>query len=400
MGGGAIAAALLAWLPPGAATAATPAAAPSAPAPAPERGQQARTEEQLRAVRTEIARIRARVSRDQIESDHLQSGLRSAELAVAAARSTLDELRRNRADRAAHRAELATRRAVRERSLEQERTTLAAQARAAYLIGREEPLKLLLNQREPALAGRMLAYYGYFGRARAAQLAQIEADVAAIDSLDHALAAEDAQLAALEASRASDLAALEQARLRRADALAALKSESHSRAQTLASLQHQQSGLESLLRELRRALRALPGDVHDAFSGLKGKLAWPVSGQLVAHYGQVRAGAVHWDGVLIDTERGSPVHAVSPGRVVFADWLPGLGLLTIIDHGEGYLSLYAHNERLYKAVGERVAAGEVIATAGDTGGTSRPQLYFEIRKAGRPVDPRPWFHAPAPGTGG
>jgi murein hydrolase activator len=117
---------------------------------------------------------------------------------------------------------------------------------------------------------------------------------------------------------------------------------------------------------------------------------------VVARFGETRAGGVKWDGVLVATERGSPVRAVYQGRVIYADWLPGLGLLTIVDHGDGYMSLYGDNERLYKAVGEQVAAGDPIAEAGDSGGTTRPELYFEIRKGGRPVDPRPWFKASEP----
>jgi septal ring factor EnvC (AmiA/AmiB activator) len=121
-----------------------------------------------------------------------------------------------------------------------------------------------------------------------------------------------------------------------------------------------------------------------------------VSGKLLASYGQVRAGGVKWDGMLVSGAQGTPVRAVYHGRVVYADWLSGLGLLTIIDHGDGYLSLYGHNERLYKEVGEKVTAGDTIATVGDSGGRQTPALYFEIRKAGRPVDPRPWFKSAAP----
>ena len=135
---------------------------------------------------------------------------------------------------------------------------------------------------------------------------------------------------------------------------------------------------------------------NDAFARLRGKLAWPVSGHLVARYGEARAGGVRWDGVLVATERGTPVKAVCAGRVIYADWLPGLGLLAIVDHGDGYLSLYGHNERLYKAAGDAVAAGDTLAAAGDSGGSSRPELYFEIRKGGKPVDPRPWFKASDP----
>jgi septal ring factor EnvC (AmiA/AmiB activator) len=153
------------------------------------------------------------------------------------------------------------------------------------------------------------------------------------------------------------------------------------------------------VRELRRALERIdkfPTDSKDAFARLRGKLAWPVAGRLVASFGQTRAGGVKWDGVLLAGTQGTPVRAVYHGRVVYADWLSGLGLLTIIDHGDGYLSLYGHNERLYKEVGERVTAGDTIATLGDSGGRPRPELYFEIRKAGKPVDPRPWFKSSSP----
>jgi murein hydrolase activator len=137
-------------------------------------------------------------------------------------------------------------------------------------------------------------------------------------------------------------------------------------------------------------------DTNTAFGRLRGKLAWPVGGRLVARFGETRAGGLKWDGVVVAAERGAPVKSVAPGTVLYADWLPGLGLLTIVDHGEGYLSLYGHNDRLYKAVGERVAAGDALAAAGDSGGRARPELYFEIRKEGRPVDPRPWFRSTNP----
>ena len=129
---------------------------------------------------------------------------------------------------------------------------------------------------------------------------------------------------------------------------------------------------------------------------MRGKLAWPTTGRVIARYGQTRAGGLKWDGVLLSTTRGAPVRAVYHGRVIYADWLAGLGLLVILDHGDGYLSLYGHNEQIYRKVGERVTAGDPVAAAGDTGGRSSPELYFEIRRAGRPVSPIPWFRSPRP----
>jgi murein hydrolase activator len=370
-------------------------AALATPAPRPE-GDARKTEAQLEAVKAEIERITREVSAEQVERDRLTRDLRGAELSVGEARAALLEVRRQRAEDAARRAALAGEKKTRETQLAENRAGLAGQMRAAYLIGRQEPLKLLLNQKDPALAGRMFAYYSYFGRARAGQIKLIEDDVQRIGELEGELEAEDAKLAELEKQQRTQLSALETAREQRSHVLASLEAQSHTRAQNLARLKSEQAGLEKLLRELRAALQRFPVEGNDAFTRLRGKLSWPVSGQLVARFGEARAGGVRWDGVLVATERGTAVKAVCQGRVIYADWLPGLGLLTIVDHGDGYLSLYGHNEKLLKAVGEEVAAGDTIASAGDSGGSSRPELYFEIRKGGKPVDPGPWFKTPDP----
>lgn len=357
------------------------------------------TESELKAVQSEIAHVRASVSRDQAESDRVTRELRSAELSVAAARAALAQVRAERSARTLERVALEAQRKQSAARIAAERGTLAGEMRAAYLIGRDEPLKLLLNQQDPARVGRMFVYYGYFGRARAEELERVRAQVAKLDQLDGELASEEQRLAALQGEHQSEVDRLEHARAERTAALAALQADSRTRTERLARLTREQEGLEHLLAQLRRSLATVP-EGNSPFARLRGRLAWPVPGRIVASFGETRAGAVKWEGVLIQTERGAPVRAVSGGRVVFADWLPGLGLLTIIDHGGGYLSLYGHNERLYKSVGDAVAAGDPIAAAGDSGGTARPELYFEIRKAGRAIDPLPWFRASVPGGAG
>jgi len=356
-----------------------------------------KTEAELQAVKSEIERVSRQVSEEAVAKDRLSKELKNAELSVGKAREGLDGVRRSRAERAAKRAALAAQKKAREADLAQNRSALAGQLRAAYQIGREEPLKLLLNQKDPERAGRMFVYYSYFGRARADQIHDIETDVQAIADLDEQVQAEEAKLAELEKQQRADLMELEQAREKRSGVLASLTAESRSHAQSLERLKSQQGGLEKLLAELRRAMEKFPSiNSNDAFAHLRGKLTWPVGGRLVARFGESRAGGVKWDGVLVATERGAPVRAVYGGRVIYADWLPGLGLLTIIDHGEGYMSLYGHNERLYKTVGERVNAGDTLGAAGDSGGSNRPELYFEIRKGGKAVDPRPWFRSGEP----
>ena len=358
--------------------------------------QAQKAESELQSVKSEIDRITRQVSEEQVERDRLTQELRSTELSVGKARQSLEAVRHERAERAARRAVLANEKRDAQASIAKERTELAGQLRAAYLIGHEEPLKLLLNQKDPARAGRMFVYYSYFGRERADEIHAIEANVTRLGELDTELAEQDAKLADLEKQQKTQLSEVERARQQRTVVLANLESESHTNAQNLERLRSQQAGLEKLLRELREAMAKYPVDTNSAFGQIRGKLAWPVAGHLMARFGETRAGGVKWDGVLVATERGATVRAVYQGRVIYSDWLPGLGLLTIIDHGDGYMSLYGHNERLYKAVGDKVAAGDEIASAGDSGGSARPELYFEIRKGGKPVDPKPWFKAGQP----
>jgi septal ring factor EnvC (AmiA/AmiB activator) len=371
----------------------------AAAAAAAEDSNPAKAEAELNAEREQMDRVRSDMERDAGRRDKLSKELEESEKSVGSARTELDKLRKERAAHAARRAELAGLKRNEEAGLAQGRDALERQVRAAEMIGAEEPLKLLLSQRDPAQTGRMLVYYQYFGRARAAQIATINSHLVQIASLDTALEDEETRLTALEDAQKGELAKLNASRERRGRALVALDTESKNRAKELDRLKDQQGDLEKLVRELRRALERIekfPTDSKDAFAKLRGKLAWPVAGKLSATFGQVRAGGVKWDGVLVAGTQGSPVRAVYHGRVVYADWLSGLGLLVIVDHGDGWLSLYGHNERLYKEVGERVTAGDTIATVGDSGGRSSPALYFEIRKGGKPVDPRPWFKNPAP----
>lgn len=355
------------------------------------KARSAATEADLASVRRQIERISEQASRAAVERDRLARELGRAEQSVAEARRGVEGVRRERVERSRQRSVLAAERREREASLAAERQQLAGQIRAAYLIGREEPLRLLLNQRDPARAGRMFTYYGYFGRARAAQIARIEEHVASLAQLDLELEAEEQRMAELEGRQRQELGRLEQARAQRSTVLASLDAESRSRTLQLERLKREQGALEALLRELRRALERLPPDAGGAFAKLRGRLAWPVSGRILASFGESRAGGLRWQGMLLGVERGVPVRAIYQGRVAYADWLPGLGLLVIVDHGQGYLSLYGHNEQLYRKVGERVATGDTLAAAGDSGGRSRPELYFEIRSGSRPVDPRPWF---------
>ena len=353
-------------------------------------------EADLKRVKQRIEKLQRSVREDVARRDKLSANLRESEETVAAARRRLDDVRGRIREVDARLAELAEERTRAEKKLEEQREELAAALRTAYVAGKEEHLKLLLSQKDPAALGRMLVYYSYLGQARAERIGEIEQVVARIGELTTEEQAEREKLAALEAEREQEVTAVESARKDRAKALAAVKGQIKSNEDTIARLKREARALEKLIADLRKALDQAPAPSGQPFERVRGKLPWPVPGRVVASFGQSRGGGLKWNGMLIATERGTEVKAPYAGRVVYADWLPGLGLLLILDHGGGYMTLYGHNEQLYRGVGETVAAGEAIATVGDSGGQSRPELYIEVRKGTTPQDPRKWFRGSRP----
>jgi septal ring factor EnvC (AmiA/AmiB activator) len=352
-------------------------------------------EKELQEVRGKIAELQRNVRRDTDRRDALSGQLRDAEENVQSARSRLGDVQKRRAESDAKLKALAAERARNEAALAKQREVLAAELRSAYVGGREEQFKLLLSQEDPATLGRMLTYYSYFGRARSDKIAEIQGIVARIDEDAKAEAAERERLAALEAEGRQELASVDAARSERSRALKAMNAQIKSRNDSLAKLKREAASLEKLVADLRQAMSDLPPIGGQAFEKVRGRLSWPVAGKITARFGQARGGGLKWNGVMIDAPRGSAVKALYDGRVAYADWLPGMGLLVIVDHG-GYMSLYAHNEQVYKSVGDRVEGGEAIATVGDTGGRSQPGLYLEIRRGTKPVDPVPWFRRSNP----
>jgi septal ring factor EnvC (AmiA/AmiB activator) len=348
-------------------------------------------EADLRRVQQRIAELQRDVREGIARRDELAARLRESEEQVAAARRRLDEVRARIRDSDGRIRELEARRGAEQQRLAAQRGELAAAVRAAYVAGREEHLKLLLSQRDPAALGRVLVYYSYFGRARAGRIAAIEDSITRIAALSADEAAEREALAALERESEQELAAVDAARGQRELALAESQKRIRSGQDDIARLKREAQGLEKLIADLRRALQRAPAPAGLPFERVRGKLPWPAPGRIVARFGEARGGGLRWNGVLIATERGTEVRAPYAGRVVYSDWLPGLGLLLIIDHGGGYMTLYGHNEQLYKGVGEAVLAGELIATVGDSGGQARPELYLEVRRGTTAEDPRRWF---------
>ena len=352
-------------------------------------------EQELREVRERIAELQLSARRDADRRDALSGQLRTAEEKVRDARARLGDVRKRLAVSDAHLKELAADRARNEKALGREREALAAELRTAYMGGRQEQFKMLLSQENPAEFGRMLVYYAYFGRARAARIGEIREIVVALEQAAEEEEAERERLAALEAESREELSSVDAARDERSRALKAMNAQIKNRNDSIAKLKREAAALEKLIADLRQAMRDLPPTGGQAFEKVRGRLAWPVQGRIVARFGQARGGGLKWNGVMIEANRGTAVRALYDGRVAYADWLPGMGLLLIIDHG-GYMSLYAHNEQLYKSAGDAVTGGEAIGTVGDSGGRSQPGLYLEIRRGAKAIDPVPWFRRSSP----
>ncbi len=353
----------------------------------------AQAQAKLAAVRAQITDLTARIGERLKQRDASSARLREAELAVTAKRQHLDALRAAQAAAERHRSSLLAEQAREQNSLQSARAALAAELRAAYMIGNQEQLKLLLNQSNPAGLGRTLAYYGYFAKERSATIAMIEGQAARLQQLVVALEQQSAHLQALENDAAREVAGLEQARAERAAALAALTQQVAGGNRQLADLKREEQSVESLLADLAKVLQDFPVDPTQSFDRLRGRLPWPVGGRVTSHYQEPQDAAspeIRSNGVMIEAARGAKVRAPFYGRVVYADWLQGLGLLMILAHSDGYMTLYGHAEVLYKSVGDWVAPGDVIAALSDADGLA-PRLYFEIREGRKTVDPKVWL---------
>jgi len=338
----------------------------------------------LAALRARIEQLTQQRAGELAQRDVLGARLREAELLITDKRRSLDVLHAA-VTMAERRRSVSIAEASRTRAeLDTERAALAGQVVAAYMLGRQEQLKLLLSQSDPAALGRLLAYYGYFGRARAAHINTIRARQQQLEAIAVEIERQSARLETLAGDVVRELAELESARTLRVNALAALATQVKTGDEELARLKHEEQAVESLLAELASVLQQFPPDGAQNFEQLKGRLPWPVVGRLVASPHDLP------NGIVIEATEGAKVRAPSAGRVMYADWLPGLGLLLIIGHSDGYLSLYGHAEVLYKSVGDRVAPGEVIAGLNDAAGRSA-RLYFEIRQGRKALDTRAWL---------
>jgi murein hydrolase activator len=349
---------------------------------------------ELEALRAEMQTIERRLQERHGRADRISNELGAVEQAIGETVRRLQEVAEARAENQSRLADLDRERRAREVDVAEHRDYLRAAIREAYAQGNQPLLKVLLNQTDPAAVDRLMVYFDYLGRARQERIATALEQLRGLAEVEQALAEQRASLVALEREQRAQAETLGRQRDERAEVLASLQSTIAEDSRRLDVLAEDEAGLQALLDDLRSALADIPeqGLERPSFQARRGELPWPAEGRVLTRFGS-REGRHdgEWRGVTIGAEAGTPIRAVSDGRVVFANWLRGFGLLLIIDHGDGYMTLYGHNDGLYADVGDWVDEGQLIAAAGNSGGRDRTGVYFEIRAAGQPQDPLPWL---------
>lgn len=350
------------------------------------------TQKELKQVQERLKQVQQTIKTTQGKRSATERELKKAEQAIGASKNRLREVasQQETARQEIARLEAEQQRLEEEKSRQQ--AAIKANIVAAHRSGRQEYVKMLLNQEDPQQLSRHLKFYDYVRTARRQKIDAFNQTLADLARNQEQIAARVAELDTLHAELDQQQQQLQQAQDQRKVLLAKLDSRLKDSAGQAKQLQANQSNLEKILKAVRDSMADLPRHMGSGpFGKLQGKLRWPTQGRMLRSFGSAREeGALRWNGVLIGVPEGAPVQAVAHGRVVFADWMRGFGNLIIIDHGAGYMSLYGQNESLQKTPGDWVNAGDLIARSGASGGQNQAGLYFEIRHRGKPVNPALW----------
>lgn len=372
--------------------------------------------EDLKQLRTRIDKLKTEIADAEESRNEARDSLKESERAISEANRALRDLAR---DRQAARAELARLGGEAQRVQEElagRQEHLAQLLTLRYLGGQADYLKLLVSGVDPNQTARDLHYYGYISRAQAELVRSLQATLAWLEELRGRSREKTAELAEIENDQKKERDQLAREQTARKRVLEKVSAQLRDQRRQVKNLERDESRLTRLVEELSRVIAedakrkprpaATPGRRNEqvpesaptsiaegVFARLKGMLRLPVRGELVSRFGSPRPdGGPSWKGLFIRAPAGQEVRAVAAGRVVFSDWMRGFGNLLILDHGQGYLTIYGNNESVLKALGETVRAGDTVATTGDSGGNADSGLYFEMRHAGRPFDPLSWVN--------
>jgi len=347
----------------------------------------------LKQVQEEISEKSALIKDKENQKQILQSRLKRIEKSVAETSKKVFKLKQSIQDQQGQLKDLQIeQKALNLQKREQEKI-ISEQINTSYRLGREKKIKMLLNQEDPSQLSRMLIYSDYFNKARLESIKQYQQTVTRIEQIKPGIEKKTKQLLKDKDALVAEQKSLKKEYAKRGDLLKVMSKEIQSEKSKLKQLQEDQKRLEELLKQVEVAVNKieLPSDATP-FKKMKRKLPWPVQGSYDRRFGKKNQGtSMRWEGNAFYAKLGTEVKAIHHGRVIFSDWFRGKGFLLIIDHGDGYMSLYAHNQSLLRDTGDWVSQGESIATLGDTGGLDHAELYFEIRHHGKPQNPKNWF---------
>ena len=348
----------------------------------------------LAELKNAITSLEKQLNKRDKDKSKLAAELKKNEIAASASSKKIRLLNSKIRSRNAKLADLGKQQTELKLGIKKQNSVVSEQLATAYKMGAQEPIKLLLNQEDPQQLARLFKYYNYVVDARNEKIAQYMGDVEQLSTVRNQVSEEKRLLSSAKVELEEDRQELLANNKRRQSTLKQLNASLQSDKSKLDKLLKQRTALEELLKNVRSvvkkmALKTPPGG--QSFVSQKGQLSWPLKGKVAHSFGSTRSGSLNWDGWLISAQIGEPVAAVHDGQVIFSNYMRGFGLLIILNHGDGYMSLYAHNEELLKDTGDWVLSNETISRAGDTGGLNKPALYFEIRKKGQPADPKQWL---------
>lgn len=350
------------------------------------------TREKLEELEADIKSITEEMSDASNRQDELQQQLRQAEVELGTLQRQISENQQALESSAKELVTLQEKSAELAQARDKQQARIAQELKTAWQMGRQGEIKILLNQENPHTVARSLGYYRYFFKARNTLLEQYRATLRELAELQQRIDSTQADLAARGETLKQQLTDLTEAQANRKLAMEELSTSISSISAQLKQKEQDRKQLEEVLRAIEEAVVELELPSNFAsFQSAKSQMPWPVDGKPSNQFDRPRNdGKMRWQGVTIPAKEGTTVKAIHHGRVVYADWLRGSGLLLIVDHGDGYMSLYAHNESLLREVGEWVTAGTPISTVGNSGGEEQTALYFEIRHNGKPTNPANW----------
>ena len=353
----------------------------------------ATSEKQLKSVLRKIDKLKQAIDvKEDSKSSYIKQ-LKTIEGDIGALGRKIRALGKEIAGKKSELKSLRATRQEHQRQLSRENEQLAEQVYAAFTLGRQEKVKLLFSQQDPETLQRNLVYYQYFSNARVDLINAVQGNIDKIIETEQLIQQARLDLEKNQQALNEQKKQLDQDLGKRKTIISSLDKQLKKQGGNLSRLEDEAKQLQNLIKSIEKLFVDAPESTisRKSFAKFKGKLAWPLKGKLRRLFGRTKPQSnLRWQGVRIEAASGSHVMAVSHGRVAFADWLRGLGNLIIIDHGNSYLSLYGHNESLFKTAGDWVEAGEVISSVGSSGGEEKPGLYFEIRKKGKPQNPTRW----------